>query len=165
MYSFSLLFNALVALSELSDAFASRPILLKHKSFTFYRPAAFALAQLASDVPVIFVQVAVFDIVIYFLTNLARTPSQFFINFFVLYVVTMCMYAFFRMIGALCSSLDVATRISGISIQALIVYAGYLIPRPSMHPWLYWVPSLLPLLSCSLLTPALLYQSVRPLRY
>lgn len=129
-----------MALSELTDAFASRPILLKHKSFAFYRPAAYALAQLAADVPVVFIQVACFDIVIYFLTNLARTPGQFFINFFVLYVVTMSMYAFFRMLGALCSSLDVATRISGISIQALIVYAGYIIPRPSMHPWLSWVP-------------------------
>ena len=137
--SFSLLFNALVALSELTDAFAARPILLKHKSFTFYRPAAFALAQLAADVPVVFIQVACFDLVTYFLTNLARTPAQFFINFFVLYVITMTMYAFFRMLGALCSSLDVATRISGVSIQALIVYAGYVIPRPSMHPWLYWV--------------------------
>lgn len=70
-----------------------------------------------------FIQVACFDIVIYFLTNLARTPGQFFINFFVLYLVTMCMFAFFRMLGALTSSLDIATRISGISIQALIVYA------------------------------------------
>lgn len=107
----------------MTDAFASRPILLKHKTFTFYRPAAYALAQLAADVPVVFIQVACFDIVIYFLTNLARTAGQFFINFFVLYLVTMCMFAFFRMLGALTSSLDVATRISGISIQALIVYA------------------------------------------
>ena len=81
------------------------------------------MAQLAADVPVVFIQVACFDIVIYFLTNLARTPGQFFINFFVLYLVTMCMFAFFRMLGALTSSLDIATRISGISIQALIVYA------------------------------------------
>ena len=36
----------------------------------------------------------------------------------------MTMYAFFRMVGALSSSLDVATRISGISIQILVVYAG-----------------------------------------
>jgi len=50
----------------------------------------------------------------------------------------MSMYAFFRMLGALSASLDVAKKISGISIQALIVYAGYIIPRPSMHPWLYW---------------------------
>jgi len=97
---------------------------LKHKLFTFYRPAAYALAQLATDVPIIFVQVTCFDVVVYFLTNLSRTPAQFFINFLVLYVTTMTMYAFFRMVGALSSSLDVATRFSGLSIQALVIYAG-----------------------------------------
>jgi ABC-type multidrug transport system permease subunit len=139
--SFSLLFNTLVALTELTDAFSSRPILLKHKAFTFYRPAAYALAQLAADVPVVFIQVTCFDLIIYFMTNMARTPAQFFINFFVLYITTMTMYAFFRMLGALCSSLDIATRVSGISIQVLIVYAGYVIPKPSMHPWFVWVLS------------------------
>ncbi|CCG82129.1 putative ABC transporter [Taphrina deformans PYCC 5710] len=136
---FSLLFNALLALAELSSAFASRPILMKHKSFTFYRPAAYALAQVVADVPIIFFQVAAFDLVIYFLSHLQYTPSQFFINYLFLYICTMSMYAFFRMLGALVPSLDAATAISGVAIQALIVYAGYIIPRPSMHPWFVWI--------------------------
>lgn len=122
--SFSLFFNSLLALSELTNAYSARPILLKHKLFTFYRPAAYALAQLATDIPLVFIQITCFDLVIYFLTGLSRTPSQFFINFLVLYINTMAMYAYFRMLGALSSSLDVATRISGISIQVLVVYAG-----------------------------------------
>ncbi|KAK3080164.1 hypothetical protein LTS18_002952, partial [Coniosporium uncinatum] len=48
---FMLLFNALLALAELTSAFESRPILLKHKSFAFYRPAAYAIAQTVVDVP------------------------------------------------------------------------------------------------------------------
>jgi ATP-binding cassette, subfamily G (WHITE), member 2, SNQ2 len=122
--SFSLFFNSLLALSELTNAYSARQILLKHKLFTFYRPAAYALGQLVTDIPIIFVQVAIFDIIVYFLSHLSRTPSQFFINFFVLYINTMTMYTFFRMLGALSSSLDAATRISGISIQILVVYGG-----------------------------------------
>jgi ATP-binding cassette, subfamily G (WHITE), member 2, PDR len=52
----------------------------------------------------------------------------------------MSMYAFFRMLGSLSSSLDTATTISGPAFQVIVVYAGYIIPRQSMHPWLYWVP-------------------------
>ena len=117
-------FNSLLALSELTNAYSARPILLKHKLFTFYRPAAYALAQLATDIPLVFVQLTIFDIIVYFLSNLTRSPGRFFLNFFVLYINTMTMYAFFRMVGALSSSLDVATRVSGISIQVLVVYAG-----------------------------------------
>ncbi|KAJ9490284.1 hypothetical protein VN97_g2998 [Penicillium thymicola] len=121
---FILLFNSLLAMAELTAAFESRPILMKHKSFSFYRPAAYALAQVVVDVPLVFIQVVLFDIIVYFMANLARTPSQFFINLLFIFILSMTMYSFFRALGALCASLDVATRLTGVSIQALIVYTG-----------------------------------------
>jgi ABC-type multidrug transport system ATPase subunit/ABC-type multidrug transport system permease subunit len=136
---FMLLFNALLALAELTSAFESRPILLKHKSFSFYRPAAYAIAQTVVDVPLVLIQVVIFDIVVYFMTNLQRTASQFFISLLFLWIITMTMYAFFRAIGAMVGSLDVATRITGVAIQALVVYTGYLIPPRKMHPWFSWL--------------------------
>ncbi|KAH7093281.1 ABC-2 type transporter-domain-containing protein [Paraphoma chrysanthemicola] len=136
---FMLLFNALLALAELTAAFESRPILLKHKSFSFYRPAAYAIAQTVVDIPLVLVQVFIFDIVVYFMANLQRTASQFFISLLFLWIITMTMYAFFRAIGALVGSLDVATRITGVAIQALVVYTGYLIPPSKMHPWFSWL--------------------------
>ena len=136
---FMLLFNALLALAELTAAFESRPILLKHKSFSFYRPSAYAIAQTVMDCPLVFIQVVIFDVVVYFMANLQRTASQFFISILFLWLLTMTMYAFFRSIGALAGSLDVATRITGVAIQALIVYTGYLIPPRKMHPWFSWL--------------------------
>ncbi|RAL01405.1 putative ABC transporter [Aspergillus ibericus CBS 121593] len=134
-----LLFNALLAMAELTSLFWSRPIMLKHKSFSFYRPSAYALAQVAVDAPIVFIQVTIFELIVYFMSNLSRTPSQFFINFLFVFILTMTMYSFFRTIGALSASLDVATRITGVSVQALIVYTGYLIPPWKMHPWLKWL--------------------------
>ncbi|KAL4955523.1 ABC-2 type transporter-domain-containing protein [Aspergillus filifer] len=136
---FVLLFNALLALSELTDVFTHRPVMLKHKSFSFYRPSAYAIAQVVCDVPIIFVQVTLFELIVYFMANLQRTPSQFFINFLFIFLLTMTMYSFFRAVGAFCASLDVATRITGVAIQALVVYTGYLIPPWKMHPWLKWL--------------------------
>jgi len=67
---FMLLFNALLALAELSAAFESRPILLKHKAFSFYRPSAYAIAQTVVDVPLVLVQVIIFDVVVYFMVSI-----------------------------------------------------------------------------------------------
>ncbi|KAB8206733.1 ABC-2 type transporter-domain-containing protein [Aspergillus parasiticus] len=134
-----LLFNALLAMAELTSFFDTRPVILKHKSFSFYRPSAFALAQVIVDIPIIFVQVTLFELIVYFMANLSRTASQFFINFLFIFTLTMTMYSFFRTIGALCGSLDIATRITGVAIQALVVYTGYLIPPWKMHPWLKWL--------------------------
>ena len=91
------------------------------------------------DVPLVFIQVTIFNLIIYFMANLARTPSQFFITILILWLVTMVTYAYFRAISALCKTIDEATRFTGISIQILIVYTGYLIPPSSMHPWFSWL--------------------------
>ncbi|PYH78160.1 ABC transporter [Aspergillus uvarum CBS 121591] len=136
---FVLLFNALLAMAELTAFFSSRPIMLKHKTFSFYRPSAFALAQVVVDVPIIFIQVTLFELVVYFMSNLQRTASQFFINFLFIFTLTMTMYSLFRTIGALTGSLDVSTRLTGVVIQILIVYTGYLIPPWKMHPWFKWL--------------------------
>ncbi|KAK1456402.1 ABC-2 type transporter [Colletotrichum melonis] len=136
---FLLLFNALLALAEQTSAFESKPILLKHKSFSFYRPAAFAIAQTVVDVPLVFIQVILFNIIIYWMSNLARTASQFFIATLILWLVTMVTYAFFRAISAWCKTLDDATRFTGVSVQIVIVYTGYLIPPTSMRPWFGWL--------------------------
>lgn len=136
---FILLFNALLALAEQTAAFESKPILLKHKNFQFYRPAAYAIAQTLVDVPLVLIQVLLFDIIIYWMAGLAPTASQFFISILLLWIVTMATYAFFRAISAVCKTLDDATKVTGLSIQILVTYTGYLIPPAQMRPWFGWL--------------------------
>ncbi|KAF2191656.1 hypothetical protein K469DRAFT_487704, partial [Zopfia rhizophila CBS 207.26] len=145
---FMLLFNALLALAELSHSFEARPILIKHKSFSFYRPPAYAIAQTVLDVPLLFVQVTMFDIIVYFMSGLQRTASQFFIANLFLYLLTMTVYAAFRAIGATVPSLDAATRFTGLGMQALVVYTDYIIPPKNMKPWLSWLRWLNPIQYC-----------------
>ncbi|KAH8669011.1 ABC-2 type transporter-domain-containing protein [Xylariales sp. PMI_506] len=136
---FLLLFNALLALAEQTAAFQAKPILLKHKNFSFYRPSAYALAQTVVDIPLVLVQVVLFDAIIYWMAGLSATPSQFFISLLILWTVTMTTYAFFRAISALFKTLDDATKVTGLAIQILVVYTGYLIPPSEMHPWFGWL--------------------------
>ncbi|RYO75617.1 hypothetical protein DL762_009937 [Monosporascus cannonballus] len=107
---FILLFNALLALAELTAAFESKPILLKHKNFSFYQPSAYALAQTIVDIPLVLVQVVLLAVIIYWMAGLSATPSQFFISILILWLVTMTAYAFFRAILAVFKTLDDATK-------------------------------------------------------
>ena len=136
---FILLFNALLALAEQTAAYESKPILLKHKNFSFYRPSAFALAMSVVDIPLILIQVILFSVIIYWMAGLSATASQFFISVLILWSVTMTTYAFFRAISAVFKTLDDATKVTGVAIQIIIVYTGYLIPPSSMHPWFSWL--------------------------
>lgn len=107
---FSLLFNSLLAMSEVTDSFVGRPILAKHKSFALYHPAAFCIAQIAADIPVLLFQVSTFSVIIYFMASLESSASAFFTFWFVLLSTTMTMTAFFRAIGASFPNFDAASK-------------------------------------------------------
>ncbi|CAG9946232.1 unnamed protein product [Clonostachys rosea f. rosea IK726] len=136
---FSILYNALIALSEVTDSFTGRPILAKHRQFALYDPAAVVIAQVVADLPIMAFQVTQFGLVLYFLVGLKTTASAFFTYLVTNYVTALSMTSFFRFIGAAFPTFDAATKVSGLSTVALFVYMGYMIIKPEMHPWLSWI--------------------------
>lgn len=136
---FSILYNALIALSEVTDSFSGRPILAKHRSFALYHPAAICIAQVAADFPILLFQVTHFGLVLYFMVGLKTTVGAFFTYLVINFMTAMSMTGFFRLVGAAFPTFDAATKVSGLSIVALFVYMGYMIIKPEMHPWLAWI--------------------------
>ncbi|KAL5046754.1 hypothetical protein BDW71DRAFT_214521 [Aspergillus fruticulosus] len=136
---FSILYNALMALSEVTDSFTGRPILAKHRSFALYQPAAVCIAQIVADFPILLFQVTHFGIVLYFMVGLKTTAAAFFTYLVTNFMTALSMTGFFRLVGAAFPTFDAATKVSGLSILALFVYMGYMIIKPEMHPWLVWI--------------------------
>jgi ATP-binding cassette subfamily G (WHITE) protein 2 (SNQ2) len=136
---FSLLYNTLLAMSEVTDSFTGRPVLAKHKGSALYHTAAWNLAQIAADLPVLIFQVSMFSIVLYFMVGLQLSAGAFFTYWIVVFSTTMCMTALFRAIGAAFSNFDAASKVSGFGVAAILTYTGYMIPKTSMHPWFVWI--------------------------
>ncbi|KAE8333393.1 ABC-2 type transporter-domain-containing protein [Aspergillus sergii] len=136
---FSILYNALIALSEVTDSFTGRPILAKHRSFALYHPAAICIAQIVADFPMLLFQVTHFGLVLYFMVGLKTSAGAFFTYLITNFITAMSMTAFFRLVGAAFPTFDAATKVSGLSIVALFVYMGYMIIKPLMHPWFVWI--------------------------
>jgi ABC-type multidrug transport system ATPase subunit len=129
----------LMAMSEVTDSFSGRPVLAKHKDFALYHPAAFCIAQITADVPIIAAQVTSFSLIIYFMVGLKQDAGAFFTFWILLFALSMCMTALFRLIGASFEKFDDASKVSGFLVSALITYAGYMIPKKGMHPWFVWI--------------------------
>ncbi|KAF9165539.1 hypothetical protein DFQ26_009790 [Actinomortierella ambigua] len=136
---FALLFNALVSQAELPSSLQGRPILYKHKKFAMYRPSAFAIAQIVTDLPLVAVQILLFSVCLYFTVGLQLDAGKFFMFCLILAATALCMTAFFRMWGAVSATFDSASRTSGLILMALILYSGFMIPYQSMHPWFIWI--------------------------
>lgn len=135
----AVLFNALTALGEISGLYAQRPIIQKHASYAFYHPATEAIAGVVADIPVKFVQAVAFNIILYFMSGLRREPAQFFLYFLITYISTFVMSAIFRTMAAVTKTISQALALSGVLVLAIVIYTGFVIKVPSMHPWFSWI--------------------------
>ncbi|KAK7224447.1 hypothetical protein V2G26_012450 [Clonostachys chloroleuca] len=135
----ALLFNILMSMSEVTSSFSGRPILIKHKSFAFFHPAAFCIAQIVVDIPILLGQISAFSVILYFLVGLDKSAESFLTFWAMLISSTMCMTAIFRAIGASFQTFDAASKVSGLTLLVAAMYSGYMIPKIDMHPWFEWL--------------------------
>ncbi|ODQ56128.1 ABC drug exporter AtrF [Saitoella complicata NRRL Y-17804] len=142
---FSILFLGWLQLSELMDAVSGRIVIQRHKDYAFYRPSAVSVARVLADLPILFVLVSIFCVVMYFMCNFQRTASQFFIYYLFVYTTTICITALYRMFAALSPDIVSAIRFSGLALNLLVIFTGYVIPKPQLlnnyiwFGWLLWI--------------------------
>ena len=135
----AILLSALTAISEINSLYSQRPIVEKHFSYAFYHPSAEAIAGIVSDIPIKFVTTTLFDIILYFMAGLQRTAGQFFLFFLITYILTFVMSGIFRTLAAITKTVSQAMALAGIMVLALVIYTGFVIRVPQMHPWFSWI--------------------------
>ncbi|KAB2576650.1 ABC transporter G family member 11 [Lasiodiplodia theobromae] len=135
----SLLFNAFEAFSELASTMTGRPIINKHRAYTFHRPSALWIAQIMVDTVFASAKILVFSIMVYFMCGLVLDAGAFFT--FVLIIISgyLSMTLFFRTVGCLCPDFDVAIRLAATIITFFVLTSGYLIQWQSEQVWLRWI--------------------------
>lgn len=136
-----LLFPALTSFSELPGQMMGRPILFRQVGYRFYRPAAYSVAAVASDVPYNITNIFVFCIILYFMGGLYSSAGAFFMFFLFVFTTFMVMSTFFRTLGVSTTSYDAAARLASVLISIMVTYTGYMIPLFAMKRWLFWLVS------------------------
>ncbi|PYH96381.1 hypothetical protein BO71DRAFT_471956 [Aspergillus ellipticus CBS 707.79] len=136
---FAVLFNALVTLNEIIQLYTQRPVAEKHASYAFVHPFTEALASLIMDLPIKFLRCTIFSLVLYLMSNLRRELSQFFIFYIFLLIGVVTMSGIFRSLAAATKTSAQALAMAGVFVLCIVVYTGFVLPQPSMHPWLSWI--------------------------
>lgn len=136
---FAVLLNALIAMTEINSLYSQRAIVEKHASYAFYHPATEAIAGVIADIPVKFLMAVAFNVVLYFMSGLRTEPSQFFIFFMISYLIMFVMSAVFRTLAAITKTVSQAMTLAGVLVLMLVVYSGFIVPVPYMHPWFGWI--------------------------
>ncbi|KAI9000280.1 putative multidrug resistance ABC transporter [Gaertneriomyces semiglobifer] len=142
---FAILMNAFGSALEILTLYAQRPIVEKHTRYALYHPSAEAVASMLTDMPYKILNAIIFNITLYFMTNLRREPGPFF--FFVLtsFVLTLAMSMMFRTIASSSRSLHQALAPAAVLILGLVLYTGFAIPTRDMLGWSRWINYLDPI--------------------
>ncbi|EGC32812.1 hypothetical protein DICPUDRAFT_155206 [Dictyostelium purpureum] len=134
----AILFNAFLSEGELPMTFYGRRILQKQNSYAMYRPSALHIAQIVTDLPLTFVQVFLFSIVVYWMYGLKADAGAFFIFCFTLVGTTLAITNMFRVFGNFSPSMYISQNVMNVILIFMITYCGYTIPYDKMHPWFQW---------------------------
>jgi ATP-binding cassette subfamily G (WHITE) protein 2 (SNQ2) len=133
---------ALLAMSEIPSLFAQRPIIQRHRNAAMYHPFVEAVALTLVDVPVTFITIALYSIVLYFLVGLQRTAGQFLcvipsfptlslkfydsIFFLIQFSTALLSKSLFRSLAAAFKAEAPAQAFAGIMILVVALYSRYL---------------------------------------
>lgn len=115
-----------------------RPIVEKQTRYTLYHPVAEAISAIICDLPAKFAASILFNLMLYMMTNLRRTPQHFFTFWFITFVCQMAMSMFYRCDGSMHRTLEASMVPVGVLVLLAIIYTGFVIPIPYMKPWLSW---------------------------
>lgn len=103
------------AASQILTLYAQRPIVEKQSRYAMYHPFAEAIASMLTDMPYKIGNAIIFNLTLYFMTNLRRTPGAFFVFLLFSFVTTLTMSMLFRTIAASSRTLS-----QGMSPDSLI---------------------------------------------
>ncbi|KAI1408621.1 ABC-2 type transporter-domain-containing protein [Hypoxylon sp. FL1857] len=142
---FACLMNAFASALEILTLYAQRPIVEKHSRYALYHPSAEAVASMLCDMPYKIANAIVFNIALYFITNLRREPGAFFFFLLITFSTVLVMSMIFRTIASASRTLSQAMVPAALLILDLVIFTGFVIPIDYMLKWCRWLNYLDPL--------------------
>ncbi|KAF4595459.1 ABC transporter ABCl1 [Ophiocordyceps camponoti-floridani] len=142
---FACLMNAFASALEILTLYAQRPIVEKQSRYALYHPSAEAIASMLCDLPYKIVNSIIFNVIIYFMTNLRREPGAFFFFLLISFSTVLVMSMVFRFIGSASRSLFQALVPAALLILGLVIFTGFVLPTRYMLGWCRWIGYIDPL--------------------
>ncbi|KAB2577980.1 ZEB2-regulated ABC transporter 1 [Lasiodiplodia theobromae] len=103
------------------------------------RFAAEAFASMLTDIPYKVGNCIIFNVTLYFMTNLRREVSAFFFFLLLSFALTLAMSMLFRTIASVSRTISQAMVPATLLILAIVIFTGFAIPIQYMRGWCRWI--------------------------
>ncbi|TID13152.1 hypothetical protein CANINC_005008 [Pichia inconspicua] len=135
---FACLYFSIMTLAETPNLFQDKPVLNKQYAYSMYHPSAELIAKQLVQLPVRFIAIVLFTIVMYFLSNMKREPGPFFQFMLITNMVVLAISGLFTLFSSFMPNLSYAMGLCGVIMIGLATYSSYMIQLNSMYWWFKW---------------------------
>lgn len=131
--------------SQVLTVYAERPVIEKHNRYALYRQSTQAIAGYLMDLPYKTTNMLIFNVTVYFMTNLRRDAGSFFFFCLTTYLTTLVMSCLYRTLAYLTRTPAQAMVPSSLLSLGLMIYTGFCIPPSYVPDWSHWMMYINPL--------------------
>lgn len=142
---FALLHTSMTSGFDTEIMWAARAIVEKHDRYGFYRPSVEALSSFVCSLPLRILESVVFQVPIYFMTNLRRSASAFFTYWVFMLATILTMSLLFRLVGTTSRRFEELHVPFSSIVLLCIIYTGFVVPPTYMVGWLAWIRRINPI--------------------
>ncbi|XP_059654379.1 pleiotropic drug resistance protein 3-like [Cornus florida] len=142
-YFLGALFYALIILlvdgfPELSMTVARLAVFHKQKELYFYPAWAYAIPSAILKVPLSLLEALIWTCLTYYVIGYSPEAGRFFRQFILFFAMHLTSLSMFRFLASVYQTVVASTTAGSLSILFVLLFGGFIIPKPSMPAWLKW---------------------------
>uniref|UniRef100_A0A2N9E6E2 ABC transporter domain-containing protein n=1 Tax=Fagus sylvatica TaxID=28930 RepID=A0A2N9E6E2_FAGSY len=142
-YFLSCLFYTIVRLmtngvAELTLTITRLPVVYKQRSFYLYPAWAYSIPASILKIPFSLVDSILWTAMTYYVVGYSPEVERFFYQFLLLFALHQASTSMCRFFASVFQTMVTATTCGGLILVTFFLFGGFIIPRPSLPPWLRW---------------------------
>ena len=120
------------------DMIVQREVFYKFKNNRVVSSTSWVAAKMLFDIPFSLIEVLIFGNLVYWMVGLQREVGAWLCFSFAIWGFNVAMGSMIRLFAMLAPDRTTAMSMCSTCLIVLCFFAGFLIPRDSIHPWWIW---------------------------
>ncbi|GAB4819215.1 hypothetical protein N2152v2_006261 [Parachlorella kessleri] len=138
----SVVFLSMSSMPQMGLVFSTKRVFYKHRDNNFFPAWSYVCGMVLVQLPQSTMESIVYSVTVYFLANLTRTASNFFIFLLITWTASNCLAGLVRLVAYCSSTMVMGNSSGGLLLLVMILTNGFSIVRTSIPPymlWIYWI--------------------------
>ncbi|KAE9602538.1 hypothetical protein Lal_00049481 [Lupinus albus] len=135
---YSLIILLVDGFPELSMTVSRLSVFYKQKELSFFPAWAYAIPSAILKIPLSLLESFIWTTLTYYVIGYSPEVSRFFRQFLLLFTVHLTSVSMFRFIASVSQTVVASVMAGTMSVLFVLLFGGFIIPKPYMPSWLRW---------------------------